>query len=109
MPTHRLLDAASELSKGKSKIGSTLKGIGPTYMDKTGRNGIRVGDVELDSWLDKYRKLANKHELLIKNLNVDLQYNLSELEYDFFNAIEKLKNIPFIDSENFIFNEFYWL
>ncbi len=88
LPTHRLLDAASELSKGKSKIGSTLKGIGPTYMDKTGRNGIRVGDVELDGWLDKYRKLANKHELLIKNLNVNLQYNLGELEYDFFNAIE---------------------
>ncbi len=105
LPTHRLLDAASELSKGKSKIGSTLKGIGPTYMDKTGRNGIRVGDIELDGWLEKYRKLANKHEVLIKNLNVNLQYNLSELENDFFNAIEKLKNIPFIDSENFIFNE----
>ena len=105
LPTHRLLDAASELSKGKSKIGSTLKGIGPTYMDKTGRNGIRVGDIELEGWLDKYRKLANKHEQLIKNLNVDLQYRLGELENDFFNAIEKLKKIPFIDSENFIFNE----
>ena len=105
LPTHRLLDAASELSKGKSKIGSTLKGIGPTYMDKTGRNGIRVGDIELEGWLDKYRKLANKHELLIKNLNVDLQYKLTELENDFFKAIEKLKKIPFIDSENFIFNE----
>ena len=105
LPTHRLLDAASELSKGKSKIGSTLKGIGPTYMDKTGRNGIRVGDIELDGWLDKYRKLANKHEQLIKNLDVDLQYNLNELENDFFRAIEKLKNIPFIDSKNFIFNE----
>ena len=105
LPTHRLLDAASELSKGKSKIGSTLKGIGPTYMDKTGRNGIRVGDIELEGWLVKYRKLANKHELLIKNLNVDLQYKLTELENDFFKAIEKLKKIPFIDSENFIFNE----
>ena len=50
LPTHRLLDAASEASKGKAKIGSTLKGIGPTYMDKTGRNGIRVGDLELDDW-----------------------------------------------------------
>jgi len=105
LPTHRLLDAASELSKGKSKIGSTLKGIGPTYMDKTGRNGIRVGDIELEGWLDKYRKLSNKHELLIKNLNVDLQYKLGELESDFFNSIEKLKNIPFIDSENYIFNQ----
>ena len=105
LPTHRLLDAASEAAKGKAKIGSTLKGIGPTYMDKTGRNGIRVGDIELEGWLDKYRKLANKHELLIKNLNVDLQYKLGELESDFFNSIEKLKNIPFIDSENYIFNQ----
>ena len=62
LPTHRLLDAASEASKGKAKIGSTLKGIGPTYMDKTGRNGIRVGDLELDNWKEKYRVLANKHE-----------------------------------------------
>ena len=103
LPTHRLLDAASELSKGKSKIGSTLKGIGPTYMDKTGRNGIRVGDIEIKSWLDKYRKLANKHQQLIKNLNVDLQYNLAELEKEFFDSIETLKKIEFIDSENFIY------
>ena len=67
LPTHRLLDAASELSKGKSKIGSTLKGIGPTYMDKTGRNGIRIGDIELPDWMNKYRKLSNKHEAMIKN------------------------------------------
>tara|TARA_B100001093_G_scaffold193289_1_gene185881 strand:- start:30433 stop:31704 length:1272 start_codon:yes stop_codon:yes gene_type:complete len=105
LPTHRLLDAASELSKGKSKIGSTLKGIGPTYMDKTGRNGIRVGDIELEDWLDKYKILSKKHEKLIKNLNVDLQYNLHELEVDFFKAIEKLKKINFIDSENFIYNK----
>tara|TARA_B100000963_G_scaffold314013_1_gene292297 strand:- start:930 stop:2201 length:1272 start_codon:yes stop_codon:yes gene_type:complete len=105
LPTHRLLDAASELSKGKSKIGSTLKGIGPTYMDKTGRNGIRVGDIELEDWLDKYKILSKKHEKLIKNLNVDLQYNLKELEFDFFKAIEKLKKINFIDSENFIYNK----
>ena len=103
LPTHRLLDAASELSKGKSKIGSTLKGIGPTYMDKTGRNGIRVGDIEIKSWLEKYRKLANKHQQLIKNLNVDLQYNLDELEKEFFDSIETLKEIEFIDSENFIY------
>lgn len=62
LPTHRLLDAASEASKGKAKIGSTLKGIGPTYMDKTGRNGLRVGDLEMDDWKDKYRSLADKHE-----------------------------------------------
>ena len=60
LPTHRLLDAASELSKGKSKIGSTLKGIGPTYMDKTGRNGIRVGDIELEDWLDRYEILSKE-------------------------------------------------
>jgi len=61
LPTHRLLDAASEASKGKAKIGSTLKGIGPTYMDKTGRNGMRVGDLEFNNWKEKYRALANKH------------------------------------------------
>ena len=99
------MDAASELSKGKSKIGSTLKGIGPTYMDKTGRNGIRIGDIELPDWMSKYRKLSNKHEAMIKNYKVDLQYNLKELEEDFFKAIEKLKQIPFIDSENFIFDQ----
>ena len=61
LPTHCLLDAASEVAKGKSKIGSTLKGIGPTYMDKTGRNGIRVGDILASDWEEKYRKLAKKH------------------------------------------------
>ena len=91
LPTHRLLDAASEASKGKAKIGSTLKGIGPTYMDKTGRNGIRVGDIELADWKDKYRALANKHEAMIAFYNVDIQYDLKELEADFFDAIETLK------------------
>src|SRR5210317_1410050 len=86
LPTHRLLDAASEASKGKAKIGSTLKGIGPTYMDKTGRNGIRVGDLELSDWKDRYRKLADKHEAMIDYYNVDLQYNLEELEAEFFEA-----------------------
>lgn len=102
LPTHRLLDAASETSKGKAKIGSTLKGIGPTYMDKTGRNGIRVGDVELSDWKTKYRALANKHEDMISFYNVDIQYNLQELEAEFFEAIETLKSLKFIDSEEFI-------
>ena len=84
LPTHRLLDAASETSKGKAKIGSTLKGIGPTYMDKTGRNGIRVGDLELSDWKDKYRNLANKHQAMIDFYNVKLDYNLDELENEFF-------------------------
>ncbi len=102
LPTHRLLDAASEASKGKAKIGSTLKGIGPTYMDKTGRNGIRVGDIELDSWKDKYRALANKHEAMISFYNVKIDYNLRELEDEFFNAIETLKELTFIDSEEYL-------
>ena len=73
IPTHSLLDQASEKSKGIKKIGSTLKGIGPTYMDKTGRNGIRVGDLFLDGWKTKYSKLKNKHLNMINNLNILLQ------------------------------------
>ena len=103
LPTHRLLDAASEASKGKAKIGSTLKGIGPTYMDKTGRNGIRVGDLELSDWKEKYRNLADKHEAMISFYNVDVQYNLHELEAEFFKAIELLKTLKFIDSEEYLF------
>ncbi|GGE11918.1 adenylosuccinate synthase [Psychroflexus salis] len=102
LPTHRLLDAASEAAKGKAKIGSTLKGIGPTYMDKTGRNGIRIGDLELNNWKDKYRNLADKHEAMISFYNVDVQYNLKELEEEFFEAIEVLKSLQFIDSEEYL-------
>ena len=102
LPTHRLLDAASEASKGKAKIGSTLKGIGPTYMDKTGRNGIRVGDIELSDWKEKYRALANKHEAMISFYNVDIQYDLEELETEFFEAVKLLKTLKFIDSEEYI-------
>jgi len=102
LPTHRLLDAASETSKGKAKIGSTLKGIGPTYMDKTGRNGIRVGDLEFDNWKEKYRQLANKHQALIEFYNVDVQYNLKELEQEFFEAVESIKALTFIDSEEYL-------
>ena len=102
MPTHRLLDAASEASKGKAKIGSTLKGIGPTYMDKTGRNGLRVGDLELDNWKSKYRALADKHEAMIGFYNVDVQYDLNELEAEFFDAIKTLKSLTFIDSEEYL-------
>ena len=101
LPTHRLLDAASETSKGKAKIGSTLKGIGPTYMDKTGRNGMRIGDLELDNWKEKYRALTNKHETMISFYNVDIQYNLGEMEAEFFVAVEKLKKLTFIDSEEY--------
>ena len=103
LPTHRLLDAASEAAKGKAKIGSTLKGIGPTYMDKTGRNGIRVGDIELSDWKIKYRALANKHEAMVAFYNVDIQYNLKELEKEFFEAIDTLKSLKFIDSEEYLY------
>jgi len=102
LPTHRLLDAASEASKGKAKIGSTLKGIGPTYMDKTGRNGLRVGDIELADFKDRYRTLADKHQAMIAFYDVDLQYDLKELEDEFFESIEVLKTLQFIDSEEYI-------
>jgi len=102
LPTHRLLDAASESSKGKSKIGSTLKGIGPTYMDKTGRNGMRIGDLELDNWKEKYRTLANKHLKMLEFFEVEIEYNLDELEVEFFAAVETLKQLTFIDSEEYL-------
>lgn len=102
LPTHRMLDAASEASKGKAKIGSTLKGIGPTYMDKTGRNGLRVGDIELEDFKERYRALADKHEAMIAFYDVDLQYDLKELEQEFFEAVEVLKTLQFIDSEEYL-------
>lgn len=103
LPTHRLLDAASEASKGKAKIGSTLKGIGPTYMDKTGRNGMRVGDLELDNWKDKYESLTAKHIKMLDFFDVDIQYNLKELEEEFCAGIDYLRKLAFIDSEEFIY------
>lgn len=104
LPTHRLLDAASEALKGKAKIGSTLKGIGPTYMDKTGRNGMRVGDLELNNWKDIYKTLTQRHLKMLEFLDADIQYNLKELETVFFEAIEVLKKLTFIDSEEYINN-----
>ncbi|MAQ00001.1 MAG: adenylosuccinate synthase [Flavobacteriaceae bacterium] len=103
LPTHRLLDAASEKSKGKNKIGSTLKGIGPTYMDKTGRNGFRIGDLENDNWQNKYKELSKKHQQLISFYNVELNFCLAELENEFFEAIKELRKIKFVDSEDFLF------
>lgn len=102
LPTHRLLDAASETSKGKAKIGSTLKGIGPTYMDKTGRNGMRVGDLELENWREKYLALTEKHIKMLNFFDVDIQYDLEELEAEFIEGIDKLKQLQFIDSEEFL-------
>ena len=101
LPTHRLIDAASEKAKGAKKIGSTLKGIGPTYMDKTGRNGIRIGDLEFPDWKTKYRELADKHEELISFYQVDLTYDLETLEADFFAAVEFIiDKLQFVDSES---------
>ena len=102
LPTHRLIDKASELSKGKKKIGSTLKGIGPTYMDKTGRNGLRVGDLELDGWEEKLNNLIKKHLNLVNNFNVDFNYNIQKLTDEFTESIKFLKKIKFIDSEHFL-------
>ena len=102
LPTHRLLDAASEASKGKAKIGSTLKGIGPTYMDKTGRNGMRVGDILTKSWKDRYRTLTQKHIKMLDFHNVDLEYDLDELETQFFESIETFKKCQIVDSENYL-------
>ena len=100
LPTHRLIDAASEASKGKDKIGSTLKGIGPTYMDKTGRNGIRVGDINSSKFKEKYDALVAKHKQLLAFYQFD--YNLPELEPAFFEGIEVLKELVHVDSEQFI-------
>jgi len=100
LPTHRLLDAASEAAKGKEKIGSTLKGIGPTYMDKTGRNGIRVGDIALPNFKSKYDALVEKHKQILSHLN--FEYNLDEMEPEWFNAIERLKTYTQIESEHYI-------
>jgi len=99
LPSHRTLDAASEHSKGKTKIGSTLKGIGPTYMDKTGRNGIRVGDIETDLKA-KYKNLVEKHKKLLSLY--DFEYNIEEEEKAWFEAVEKMKAYRFIDAEHVI-------
>ncbi len=100
IPTHRLLDAASESHKGKEKIGSTLRGIGPTYMDKTGRNGLRVGDIESPDFKNRYEKLKNKHLQLLDQM--DHNKDLSELEGPFFEGIELMRTLNFVDSEHVI-------
>ncbi|MFL2597513.1 MAG: adenylosuccinate synthase [Flavobacteriaceae bacterium] len=102
LPTHRLLDAASEASKGKAKIGSTLKGIGPTYMDKTGRNGIRVGDIMAVDWEDKYKRLTKKHIGMLKSYNTSVEFDLEDLEINFFKSIKALKKFELVDSEQYL-------
>ena len=100
LPTHRLLDAASEQSKGKKKIGSTLKGIGPTYMDKTGRNGLRVGDIESSNFEERYNNLKEKHIQLLNQF--DFEYDLSEMEAEWMKCAMEFKNFVLVDSEHLV-------
>ena len=102
LPTHRLLDAASEASKGKAKIGSTLKGIGPTYMDKTGRNGMRVGDIFTKTWKKRYNSLVQKHLRMLEYYDSALEFDINELESIFFEALNTLKKCKVVDSENYL-------
>ncbi len=101
LPTHRLLDAASEAAKGSAKIGSTLKGIGPTYMDKTGRNGLRVGDILLPSFQKRYEALKEKHLELLK-VYPSVSFDLEAEEARWFASLETLKSMQLIDSEYYI-------
>ncbi len=103
LPSHRILDAASEASKGKTKIGSTLKGIGPTYMDKTGRNGLRVGDILSKDFRKKYNLLLEKHKQLLGMYK--FEYKLEEYEKGWFEGIESIKKFQIIDSEYYINKE----
>ena len=97
LPTHRIMDAASEASLGKTKIGSTLKGIGPTYMDKTGRNGLRVGEVLSKDFKKKFNTLKQKHIAYLKQFN--FEYDVNKNEKEWFKAIDYLKKFKIVDSE----------
>ena len=100
LPTHRALDRASETAKGNEKIGSTLKGIGPAYMDKTGRNGLRVGDLLHKSFTTQYIKLRLKHQKLLENFS--FAEDISDWEEEFFEALEFLKELQIVNGEYFI-------
>ena len=100
LPTHRMLDAASEAAKGKSKIGSTLKGIGPTYMDKTGRNGLRIGDILSPEFKNKYEALKQKHFGLLSQY--DFKFDITDYEKQWMQAVEDMKRFAFIDSEVYV-------
>ena len=101
LPTHRLLDAASENAKGKNKIGSTLKGIGPTYMDKTGRNGLRVGDIFSPNFREKYDTLVEKHVGMLKHYE-GFEYDIKAQEAAWMEGIEVLRSLHAVDSEHFL-------
>jgi adenylosuccinate synthase len=100
IPTHRLVDAASEAQKGEHKIGSTLRGISPTYQDKIGRSGLRIGDILTPNFKEKYQTAVANHKLLLDRFN--FTYNLAEHEPAFFEAVEFLKQFQIISSEYFI-------
>lgn len=102
MPTHRLLDAAYEAAKGKDKVGTTGKGIGPTYTDKTSRNGLRVGDI-LDGFDAKYAAHKARHEEILRSLNYT-DYDITEVEKKWMEGIEYLRQFPIVDSEHEINN-----
>ncbi len=102
LPSHRILDAASEAAKGQTKIGSTLRGITPTYMDKTGRNGLRVGDITSADFYEKYEFLKSKHKEILKLYQYS--YDIKEYEDKWFEGIEVMKNYSFVDSELLINN-----
>lgn len=102
LPSHKLLDAASEAAKGKAKIGSTLKGIGPTYMDKTGRNGLRIGDIVETSFNQKYDALKQKHLKILATY--DFEYDIEASEKEWMDAIEELKTYQLVESTYFINN-----
>jgi adenylosuccinate synthase len=99
IPTHRLLDAAYEQAKGAAKIGSTLRGIGPTYQDKVARQGLRVGDVVSPNFQQKYDALVNAHKVILDRLSFDYASALVEAEADFFSAVDFLKTFTLTDSE----------
>lgn len=101
LPTHRFLDAGSEASKGKEKIGSTLRGIGPTYMDKTGRNGLRIGDLERDNFKAKYTALREKHLSLAK-IYPEVDFDLEAEESKWFDCLKAVQELEFIDSSYYV-------
>ncbi len=100
LPTHKVLDAASEAAKGKSKIGSTLRGISPTYMDKTGRNGLRVGDILNTDFQDQYTKVKEKHLHLLKQY--DFEFNVDAAEKEWMESIEIIRSFKLVDSEYYL-------
>jgi adenylosuccinate synthase len=101
LPTHRYLDAASEAYKGSAKIGSTLKGIGPTYMDKTGRNGMRAGDLWTSDFKERYALLKEKHLTLLK-MYPEIDFDLQGEEERFFDSLEELRSLRFVNSEYYV-------